>query len=124
MIKRLLTDKEYTITGTKTIVIDNEINFEQKNLNLIIDTVDNRIVYNFACDDKRATVLGQIITLLDETVALTDTLTIILSFDQGSEIARLEENILWNSRQEKLLAEMLEEQKITNKILKKIYNPE
>ena len=124
MIKKLLLDTEYSITSANTIVIAASISFEQKNLNLIIDTVDNRIVYNFACDDKRATVSGQTITLLDETVLTTDQLTIIMSFEEGSEIAKLEENILWNKRIESILTESLEEQRITNKYLKKIYNPE
>ena len=124
MIKRLLTDTEYTVTSTNTIVIDLGISFEQKNLNLIIDTVDNRIVYNFACDDKRATVSGKTITLIDETVLTTDSLTIIMSFDEGSEIEKLEEGILWNKRIHDTLVYLAEGQAETNKILKKIYNPE
>jgi hypothetical protein len=124
MIKRLLTDNEYTIINTTTILIDSSVEFEAKNLNLILDTTDNRIVYNFACEDKRASISGQTITLLDETVELTDSLTIIMSFDEGSEIEKLENLIVWNSRIESLLEESLEEQRITNKYLKKIYNPE
>ena len=124
MIKRLLTDKEYTITSTNTIVIGSSVSFEQKNLNLIIDTVDNRIVYNFACDDKRATVSGQTITLLDETVLTTDSLTIIMSFEEGREIARLDEAILWNKKIHDTLVYLAEGQAETNKLLKKIYNPE
>jgi hypothetical protein len=124
MIKRLLSNTEYTITDINTIIIDNSISFEHKNLSLILDTVDNRIIYNFACDDKRATASGNTIPLLDETILTTDSLTIIMSFDEGSEIEKLESLILWNSKIESLLEESLEEQRITNKYLKKIYNPE
>jgi hypothetical protein len=46
-----------------------------------------------------------------------------MSFDEGSEIEKLEDLILWNSRIEGLLEESLKEQRITNKYLKKIYNP-
>jgi hypothetical protein len=124
MIKKLLSDIEYTITSPTTIVIDPSISFEARNLNLILDTVDNRIVYNFACDDKRATIVGQTITLLDESVLLTDSLTIIMSFDEGSEIEKLQDIVLWNTRIESLLQTFVDQQKITNKYLKKIYNPE
>lgn len=124
MIKKLLIDTEYTVTSTTTILVDGNIKFEAKNLSLILDTVDNRIVYNFACEDKRAAVSNNTITLLDETVELTDSLTIIMSFDEGSEIDKLDNIILWNSRIEGILEESLEEQRTTNKYLKKIYNHE
>lgn len=123
MIKKLLTDTEYNITSTTTIKIDSSIVFNAKNLSLIIDTVDNRIVYNFACADKRASVSGQIITLLDSTILITDSLTIIMSFDEGSEVAKLEENILWTKKIQNLLVTQIEQQKETNKLLQKIYKP-
>jgi len=123
MIKKLLTDEEYTVTSTTTIKIDSSIVFNAKNLNLIIDTVDNRIVYNFACTDKRASVSGQTITLLDNTILTTDSLTIIMSFDEGSEVAKLEENILWTKKIQNLLVNQIEQQKETNKLLQKIYKP-
>jgi hypothetical protein len=125
MVKKLLLDTEYTIIDSKTIEINNQIKFKAKNLNLILITKDNKIVYNFACDDKRATIDGQVISLIDEEIAdITNSLTIIMSFDEGSEIAKLNENILWNKRIEHILTHLLEEQVITNKYLKKLYNPE
>lgn len=124
MIKKLLTEEEYTVTSENTIVISNSISFEAKNLNLILVTEDNRIVYNFACDDKKAIVTEQTITLIDETILDTDSLTIIMSFDEGSDIERLEDIILWNTRIESLLQSIVDGQEITNKWLRKIYNPE
>lgn len=124
MIKKLLEDTEYTVTSTTTILIDSSINFEAKNLSLIMDTADNRIVYNFACDDKRATILGNIITLLDETILITDSLTIIMSFDEGSQIEKLDNILLWQKKVLDTLVAQVEEQVETNKLLKKIYNPE
>ena len=124
MIKKLLADTEYTITSTSSIKIDSTISFGPQNLSLIMDTADNRVVYNFACGDKRASISGQIITLLDETILTTDSLTIIMSFEEGSEIARLEENILWNKKIHDTLVYLAEGQVETNKLLKKIYNPE
>jgi hypothetical protein len=125
MIKRLLSNTEYTIINPTTIEIDVNIKFEAKNLNLIISTSSNKILYNFACDDKTANVNGQIITLLNEEIDTTeDLLTIIMSFEEGSEIAKLNENILWNKRIQHILLHMLDEQMITNKYLQKIYNPE
>ena len=123
MIKKLLEDTEYTVTSTTTIIIDSSIKFGAKNLSLIMDTVDNRVVYNFACEDKRASISGQIVTLLDETILTTDSLTIIMSFDEGSEVAKLEENILWTKKIQNLLVNQIEQQKETNKLLKKIYKP-
>jgi hypothetical protein len=124
MTKRLLTDMEYTIVDINTITIDSTISFTAENLNLIIDTADNRIVYNFACEDLRATVSGQTITLIDTTIDTSDSLTIIMSFEEGSEIAKLEENISWNKKIQDALTSMIELQTETNKILKKISNPE
>ena len=124
MIKKLLTDQEYTVTSTSIINIDNSIKFEAKNLSLILDTTDNRIVYNFACEDKRATVVGNTITLLDETILTTDSLTIIMSFDEGSEIEKLDNILLWQKKVLNTLVAQVEQQIETNKLLKKIYNPE
>lgn len=125
MIKKLLLDTDYTIIDSKNIEINNKIEFTAKNLNLILITKDNKIVYNFACDDKRADVDGQIITLVDEEISdISSKLTIIMSFDEGSEIARLDKNILWNKRIEHTLTDLLKEQVTTNKYLKKLYNPE
>ena len=124
MIKRLLTDQEYTILSTTTIVIDNNIKFKHKNISLITQTLSNDIVFNFACEDLRATLAGNVITLVDETVILGEELSIILSFEEGSSIDKLEDITLWSKRQEGLLTRILEEQKLTNKILNKIYNPQ
>ena len=124
MIKKLLSDAEYTITSTTTIVIDIDIKFEHKNISLITQTLSNDIVFNFACEDLRATLLGNTITLVDDVVILGEELSIILSFEEGSSTAELKDITLWNKRQEGLLEELLEEQKLTNKLLKKIYNPE
>jgi hypothetical protein len=124
MTKRLLTDSEYTVTSDTTITIDSSIAFGAENLNLIIDNTDNRIVYNFACEDLRATVSSQTITLVDTTIDTSDSLTIIMSFEKGDSLDKLDNIILWDSRIESLLKEFLEEQRITNKYLKKIYNPE
>jgi hypothetical protein len=124
MVKRLLTDNEYTITSTTTIVIDGSISFEHKNIGLIIVTVDNNIVYNFACDDVKCTVVGSIITLVDKEIETTDSLTIVLQFEEGSDLEQLKETTLWNKRQEALLKESLEVQTETLKYIKKLYNPE
>ena len=124
MIKKLLTDQEYTITSTSTIKIDSTIKFEAKNLSLILVTASNKIVYNFACDDKKATVSGQTITLVDERILTTDLLTIIMTFEEGSEIERLDDILLWNKRVHNTLVSIVEQQTETNKLLKKIYNHE
>jgi hypothetical protein len=47
-----------------------------------------------------------------------------MSFDEGSEIEKLQDIVLWNTRIESLLQTFVDQQKITNKYLKKIYNPE
>lgn len=124
MIKKILTDTEYTITSNKTISIKNTISFTAKNLSLILVTSSNKIVYNFACDDKRATVSNNIITLVDNTISLTDKLTIILSYSDEEQTEKLNDISVLNYKIESILNDILEEQRITNKYLKKIYNPE
>lgn len=122
--KRLLTDLEYTITSTTTIVLSNDIVFEHKNIGLIVVTADNEIVYNLLCEDLKCTVSSQTITLLDKNIELTDSLTIVLQFEEGSDAERLDDITLWNKRQEKLLYRIGEGIEESNRWLKKIYNPE
>lgn len=124
MTKRLLLDSEYTIVDSNTITINSSITFTAENLNLIIDTVDNRIVYNFACEDLRATVSGQVITLVDATIDLTDSLTIIMSFQEESALDILDSMDLGTKRLVTALNNMVEQQMETNKYLRKMYNPE
>ena len=124
MIKRLLSDLEYTISGIDTIIIDSNISFVQKNISLIVKTLTNEIVYNFACEGFSGSVDGNTITLLDKEVSLIDELTIILILEDDSELKELEAVTLWNKRQESLLSRQIELQEETNKYLKKIYNPQ
>jgi len=113
MIKRLLTDTEYTITSTTTIAIDSSISFKHKNISLITQTLSNDIVFNFACEDLRATLSGNVITLVDETIILGEELSIILSFEEVKDNKVTEAN-------SHLLKEILTQLKINNEYLSDI----
>lgn len=108
MIKRLLTDAEYTITSTTTIVIASSISFEHKNLALITQTLSNDIVFNFACEDLRATLSGNTITLVNGVVILGEELSIILSFEEGE------------TEQEKLLRLILNQTEVNQSIIEEL----
>jgi len=113
MIKKLLTDEEYTITSTNTIAIDPSIKVKHKNLSLITQTLSNNIVFNFACEDLRATLSGNVITLVDETIILGEELSIILSFEEVKDNKVTEAN-------SHLLKEILTQLKINNEYLSDI----
>lgn len=123
MEKRLLNNEEYTITSSTTIEISHTISFEAKNLSIILVTSNNNIIYNFACTDLKVSITNQIITLLDAEINVTDSLTIIMIFENKDAISKLEENILWTKKIQNLLVNQIEQQKETNKLLQKIYKP-
>ena len=126
MTKRLLETNEYFITPTGVLLSISET-VEKKNISLIIKASNNTILYNITCPELGGTfdVATQTLSLNStETITEGDELIIILLLSEGSDSLYLKGI---NEKLYQLLSiesDKLEEQTITNKLLKKIYNPE
>lgn len=124
MIKYTLDNNKYTFDSIrKTITFKTKI--ELRDILLISNITTGQVLYNFACEDLNATLSDLILTLETTLVGATSTdeLVIILQREEeeGESILDLSELL---SKLDVTLNDILEEQRITNKLLYKIYNPE
>jgi hypothetical protein len=120
MDTRTLNKSEYLFDASMKTISFKDDDLEQRNIVLITNlTVDNTIIYNFACSDVGGTMADDVLTLDYGTNASmndSDDLVIIIE-DTGDILSELKE-IKANTRF--LLNDLIEQQKITNKHLEQI----
>lgn len=125
MDKRILEDTEYTFNAiSKTIMFFDNYNIQD--ILLITNVTDNEIIYNFGCVGFGGDLTNNKKLVLDYDTSFmsdTDDLQIVVYAKNSSNNER---NKLLNliTKQTEVLDECLEELKINNKYLRKIYNPE
>lgn len=124
MKKYVLDKASYTFDSTNSLIIFNT-DVELRDILLITNVTDGITIYNFACEGQTGDIVSNVLSLTYDTSSMEDSdeLLIILQEEDTTEV-NLDKINLNSSRAEITLNDILEEQRLTNKLLKKIYNPE
>lgn len=125
MNKYVLDTSKYTFdASTRTITFVDDITVQE--ILVITNVTDGIIIYNFACEGFTGELSGKILTLEFDTRSMSDTddLLVILQQNDTSVEDGLADVTTVSNRQQVTLANILEELKLTNKLLGKIYDHE
>lgn len=77
--------------SARTLTLSDFTTVRLDGLQLITNVTDNTIIYNFAAPTLGATVSDNVITLAYDTTSMTDTDSIQIIYDSGTEVALYDE---------------------------------